>query len=445
MFRFIFTTACMRLATSEYYSFPPNFILGASTSSYQIEGAWNISDKAESIWDRFVHDKSGHIANNETGDIACDSYHKYKEDVAILKELGFDSYRFSVSWGRILPEGFAHYVSQDGLNYYNKLLDELLANNIKPLVTIYHWDHPQLIEDLGGWRNDRMVEWFADYARIVFRELGPKIKYFVTINEPSILATSGYGKGTKAPGIQDSGRGEYLATHNMLKAHATVYHIYQNEFKSTQNAVIGIVDVCQHSYTKDANDNTSSQVGFEFNCGWTFHPIFSKEGDYPKIFKKQIAEKSKLQGYPRSRLPNFSQEWITYIRGSADFLGLNHYTAQVVQPGSNAQVPSYEDDQNLVVSFRPEWKATTVPIFKIVPKGFGDTLREIAEAYNNPVIYVTENGVALNEGLKDQTRIQFFHDYVRELLLAINRDGVNVKGYHIWSLLDNFEWDYGYG
>lgn len=219
-----------------------------------------------------------------------------------------------MSWTRLLPKGYANYVSEDGLNYYKNLLNELVANNIKPMVTLYHWDHPQSIEDLGGWTNDKMVEWFTEYARIVFKELGPKIKYFITINEPSIFCTKAYGLGEYAPGKKDHGIGEYQCVHNMLKAHARTYHIYQKEFKSTQKASIGIVESCKHFYPKDANDKTSSKVAFEFKCGWTYHPIFSEEGDYPKIFKERIAEKSKLQGYPQSRLPKFTQEWIRSIR-----------------------------------------------------------------------------------------------------------------------------------
>ena len=219
-----------------------------------------------------------------------------------------------MSWSRILPKGFANYVSQDGLTYYNNLLDELLRNNIEPLVTLYHWDHPQLIEDLGGWTNDRIVEWFADYVRVVFRELGPKIKRFITVNEPSVFCTKSYGLGVSAPGKSHHGIGEYLCAHNLLKAHARAYHMYQAEFKSTQNATIGIVDYCKHFYPKNANDNTSSKIGYQFRCGWAFHPIFSEEGDYPKILKERVAEKSKIQGYPRSRLPEFSPAWIKYIR-----------------------------------------------------------------------------------------------------------------------------------
>ncbi|XP_024947339.1 myrosinase 1 isoform X2 [Cephus cinctus] len=403
------------------------------------------SNKSENVWDRFTHEpRPGRIVNNDTGDVACDSYHKYKKDVELLREIGFDVYRLSLSWSRILPNGFANKISQDGLDYYKKVLAELEANGIEPLVTLYHWDHPQIIEDLGGWTNEEIVDYFGDYARVVFRELGPRVKYFCTINEPEEFCARGYGLGTKAPGKEIHGIGEYLCSHNVLKAHARAYHIYDKEFRPTQNGTIGIVLSLSYAYPKDPDDATSVETHFQFNAGWFCHPIFSASGDYPSLMKEKIASASLEQGYPRSRLPEFSQEWIEYIRGSSDFLGVNHYTSTLVEPGVESVVPSVFADRKIILSPDPSWPRANSSWLYVVPKGFGDLLRLLAKEYNNPVMYVTENGVSAAEETNDLNRIQYFHDYLKEMLLAMNRDGVNVKGYLAWSLLDNFEWTQGY-
>ena len=184
----------------EYLKFPPNFLFGAATAAYQVEGAWNVSDKGESTWDRYVHDGTGRVYNNDTGDVATNSYYQYKEDIAILKKLGFNSYRFSVSWTRILPTGFSNNISKDGVQYYHNVINELIANNIEPILTIYHWDHPQVFEDMGGWTNGEIVDWFGDFARVVFREYGSKVKKFIPINEPIAVCKNGYSLGIHAPG-----------------------------------------------------------------------------------------------------------------------------------------------------------------------------------------------------------------------------------------------------
>ncbi|KAK2576538.1 hypothetical protein KPH14_005860 [Odynerus spinipes] len=390
----------------EYLRFPPNFLIGAATAAYQIEGAWNVSDKAESNWDRFVHQKDERVFNNDTGDVACDSYHKFREDVALLKQVGMKAYRFSLSWPRILPTGFANKVSKDGIAYYHKLIDELLANDIEPIATIYHWDHPQVIEDAGGWLNPHIVDWFGDYARIVFKEFAPKVKKFITLNEPSDNCIHIYAMGIHAPAKMDlHGVGEYICGENMLKAHARAYRIYQQEFKDTYNGSLG---------------------------------------DYPEIMKNLIASKSKKQGFPRSRLPELGADWVDYIRGTSDFLAVNHYTSVVIEPGDEELEPSFFNDQGLIRSQDPTWRTTISVWLKIIPEGFGSILRKLAEEYNNPLMYVTENGVSGNSSTDDDHRVNFYEEYLKEMLIAINRDNVNVKGYLLWSFLDSFEWERGY-
>ncbi|XP_076626548.1 myrosinase 1-like [Colletes latitarsis] len=428
----------------EYLSFPANFVLGVATAAYQIEGAWNVSDKGESIWDRFSHYKDGRIFHNDTGDVATNSYYQYKDDVALVKKLGFTSYRFSVSWPRILPTGFANNVSQDGVNYYHNLIDELLANGIEPLLTLYHWDHPQVLEEAGGWLNSEMVDWFGDFARIVYKEYGAKVKRFIPINEPTSICINGYSTGIDAPGKKLHGIGEYLCIHNTIKAHARAYRIYEKEFKPKQQGEVGFMFSTFAFMPQDPNDVLAAEIAFEFNAGWTLHPIYSQNGDYPEIMKSIVAEKSRQQGYTKSRLPVFEPEWIEYIRGASDFLAVNHYTTRLVKLGESGIVPSHENDQSFVQLIDSSWETSASNWLKVVPQGFRYVLGQLASKYGNPPMYVTENGFSDTGLLNDFDRIKYYYEYLKEMLLAMYVDGVDVRGYYLWSLLDNFEWRRGY-
>ncbi|XP_012287125.1 myrosinase 1 [Orussus abietinus] len=428
----------------EDLQFPEGFVFGAATASYQVEGAWNVSDKSENQWDRFTHSGKSVIVGNATGDVACDSYHKYEEDVAILKQLGLQSYRFSLSWSRILPTGFPNKISKDGVAYYHRLIDALLSNGIEPMITIYHWDHPQTLEDYGGWTNELMVDWFADYARVVFQEFGQKVKLFATLNEPDSVCISAYARGIHAPGKVLNGIGDYLCMHNMLKAHARAYHIYKKDFEPTQKGEVGIVINVKGFYSKDTENEGAEEVSYQFKNGWQMDPIFSEHGDYPRLMRELVADKSKAGGFPRSRLPEFSREWVDYIRGSSDFLGVNYYTANVVEYGTVGPDPSYFRDQGVNEYFHPSWKPTASDWLYQVPQSFGKTLRRIARDYKNIPLYITENGMSDVGEMNDDHRIQYYHDYIKSMLLAMKEEGVNVKRYYLWSLLDNFEWHNGY-
>lgn len=214
--------------------FPPDFLFGVATAAYQIEGAWNLEGKGENIWDHMSHSSLTLINRNQSGDIACDSYHKYREDVRMLKNLGVNHYRFSISWSRILPTGYTNVINEAGVQYYRNLLTELKANNITPMVTLYHWDLPQPLQDLGGWPNPLLVDLFADYARVAFSLFGNEVKHWFTFNEIKQICQEGYGVGTKAPGIKAEGIAEYRCGHVIIKAHARAYHIYQRLFKEKQ-------------------------------------------------------------------------------------------------------------------------------------------------------------------------------------------------------------------
>ncbi|KMQ94737.1 lactase-phlorizin hydrolase [Lasius niger] len=257
--------------------FPKDFLLGTATAAYQIEGGWNESGKGESVWDWWTHENPSLIRDGSNGDVACDSLHKYKEDVQLLSDLG-------------------------------------VPKDIKPFVTLYHWDHPEIFERMGGWTNEMMVEWISDYARVVFKELGPKVKYFMSINEPNVLCGEGYGENVKAPGKNLGSPGVFLCMHNVLKAHAKIYHIYDKEFRKYQEGTIGIVLPCSGALPKNPNDTAAVNMHFQFNCGWIAHAIFSKTGDYPEIMKTHVAENSKLAGFSKSLLPELSSEWVQYIK-----------------------------------------------------------------------------------------------------------------------------------
>ncbi|XP_025264883.1 myrosinase 1 isoform X1 [Camponotus floridanus] len=426
-------------------SFPKDFLLGASTAAYQIEGGWNESGKSENIWDRWLHENPSVVPDGSNGDVACDSLHKYKEDVKILHDLGVDFYRFSVSWTRILPNGYANVINQEGLNYYKNLINELLAKGIEPFVTLYHWDHPEILEQMGGWTNEMIVEWISDYARVIFKELGPKVKYFATINEPLVLCSEGYGGNTIAPGKNLGSPATFLCMHNILKAHAKIYHIYDEEFRKDQNGKIGLVIPCSGSLPKNLNDTSAVDMQFQFNCAWTAHAIFSKTGDYPEIMKNHVAENSKLAGFPRSLLPTFSPEWVQYIKGASDFFGLNHYTSRLVETVPRVEGQEWYAYSGVKKSIDPSWPKSASNWLRVVPDGFRQILNKIRKEYDNPPLYVMENGVSDKCcNIFDNSRISYLHSYMQAMLLAIYEDGCNVKGYAVWSILDNFEWLSGY-
>ncbi|XP_043502945.1 myrosinase 1-like [Polistes fuscatus] len=427
-----------------YTKFPGGFQFGIATSAYQTEGAWNINGKSINVWDVFTHNHKELIKDHSNGDVACDSYHKYKEDVQLISNMGADFYRFSLSWTRILPNSFENVINEDGLNYYRNLIDELLANGITPYVTIFHWDLPEDLQKLGGWTNEIIIDYFVNYARIVFKEFGEKVKLFFTVNEPEVICSSGYGSYIFPPGVNLTGIGPYLCMHNILKAHAKVYHMYDKEFRPQQKGLISISMSSLGFYAKYENDTIAEDVAFQFTCGWSGHPIYSKTGDYPEIMKIRIGENSKIQGYLESRLPVFTPEWINYIRGTSDFFSLNHYTSRLVESVPRGPDGLWYEDVGIKLSVDPKWPPTNSSWLKIVPEGFRKIINKVKNEYDNPPILVTENGISDRGTLMDEIRIDYISKYLKSLLQAIYEDGCNVFGYTVWSLLDNFEWQNGY-
>ncbi|CAF4813780.1 unnamed protein product [Pieris macdunnoughi] len=446
-------TFCIAVAHSklskrhEVRKFPEGFLFGTATASYQVEGAWNIDGKSENIWDHLTHTKPCVISDCSNGDIADDSYHLYKRDVEMMRELGLDYYRFSLSWTRILPNSFPDVINQAGIDYYNNLINELLKHNIEPMITLYHWDLPQKLQTIGGWANPNIVNWFADFARVAFDHFGDRVKYWITINEPYQICNDGYGDDAMAPMLNMKGVAEYMCSKNLLMAHATAYHIYDKEYRDKWNGIVFVgysalwFEPESEEHVQAANDTN------DFMWGQYVHPIFSETGGYPQAMKERIAAKSAQQGYPRSRLIDFSPEEIEFVKGSADAFGLNHYMTLMVYRNESVDTmfdsPSFSDDTGTAVYTLPEVQIGESQKVLSVPWGFYNLLTAIRERYGNPPIYITENGYGSDPGLDDNHRVYYYREYLSAMLDAME-EGSDVRAYTAWSLLDNFEWKYGY-
>ncbi|XP_062389587.1 lactase/phlorizin hydrolase-like [Sardina pilchardus] len=431
-----------------YGTFPEGFQWGVSSSAYQIEGAWNTDGKGSSVWDTFTQ-KPGNIPNNETGNVACDSYNKVEEDLYMLRALGVKSYRFSLSWSRIFPNGHRSSMNQKGVDYYNKLIDGLIANKINPMVTLYHWDLPQALQDDGGWENPNMIDIFNDFCDFCFATFGDRVKFWITFNQPQTTAWSGYGLGQFPPSVKDPGYTPYRIAHNLLKAHAKAYHTYDDKYRPTQVGQVSISLNADWVEPKDPNTPrqiTAADRALQFQLGWFAHPIF-KNGDYPDAMKWQVGNKSDLQGLEVSRLPTFTDQDKTYIQGTADFFSINAYTTKVVHHVTTALFPpSYATDQDLGWEEEADSHPTALNDQKAVAFGLGRLLNWIKEEYGDPDIYITENGVATDSEttVDDTDRYFFYKTYIDEALKAHSLDGVKVKGYMASALMDSFEWLNGY-
>ncbi|XP_045494857.1 myrosinase 1-like isoform X1 [Colias croceus] len=434
---------------AEYTKFPEGFTFGVATAAHQIEGAWNVSGKSENVWDRLTHTQPWMVADGTNGDIACDSYNRYKEDVEELAYLGVDFYRFSFSWARLLPTGRIDEINPDGVRYYHDLLDALAEKNIEPLVTLFHWDLPQTLQDLGGWANPKMVDYFYDYADFCFREYGDKIKSWITFNEPYEICEDAYGDVKKAPAVDSHGVGNYLCSDNLLKSHAEAYHLYNETYRPKQDGRIMISINSIWYEPSDPNDPEQvalAEVANQFKFGWFAHPIFTEEGGYPSVMVENVAQQSQAEGLRKSRLEQFDDYWLNRIKGTSDFLGINHYTTHLITgPGVDptAKSPSWLKDIGAVTSLQVG-ESTASEWFRVVPTGFANLLRWCKSTYNDPPIYITENGYSDRGTLEDYGRIKYFNDHLSEILNVINDDGVKVLGYTAWTLMDNFEWRAGF-
>ncbi|XP_034837070.1 myrosinase 1-like [Maniola hyperantus] len=431
--------------------FPDDFLFGAATAAYQIEGGWNSDDKGESIWDRLTHTNPGFIADRSNGDIAADTFSNYRTDVQMMRELGLDAYRFSIAWSRILPNGISNKVSKAGLTFYNNYINEMVKYNITPMATLYHWDLPQKLQDLGGFMNPNFHEWFEDYARIAFENFGDRVKHWITFNEPREICYEGYGSDTKAPVINATDVGTYYCAKNLVIAHAKAYHAYVNDFKPRQGGVCGITISVNWfgPLTESEDDWLAADVKGQAEWGLYAEPIFSENGGFPAELCEIVARKSAEQGYRRSRMPQFTEEERNLVRGSSDFFGINHYSGSLVSATQYKQphpVPSLSDDAGVGIYIPPEWPKSASSWLRLSPNSLYYVLTHLDKKYNKPIIYVTENG--WSESPKDgyyidNGRVKYFRAKLNDALDALEA-GVNLRGYMAWSLMDNFEWNRGY-
>ncbi|XP_040825502.1 lactase-like protein [Ochotona curzoniae] len=446
------TQKCFQGETAFYYgTFPAGFSWGVGSSAYQTEGAWDQDGKGPSIWDAFTHSGKGKVLGDDTADVACDSYYKVQEDLVLLRDLNVNHYRFSLSWPRLLPTGIrAEQVNEKGIKFYSELIDALVKSNITPIVTLHHWDLPQLLQvKYGGWQNVSMASYFCDYADLCFGAFGDRVKHWITFSDPRAMVEKGYETGLHAPGLKLSGTGLYKAAHNIIKAHAQVWHSYNDTWRSKQRGLVGISLNCDWGEPVDISnpkDVEAAERYLQFCLGWFANPIYS--GDYPQVMKDRIGRKSAEQGLEVSRLPTFSLREKSYVRGTADFLGLGHFTTRYVTERNfiARQGPSYQNDRDLVELADPDWPDLGPQWLSSVAWGFRRLLNFAQTQYGDPPIYVTENGAyqrARCTQLCDEWRIHYLKGYINEMLKAI-KDGANIKGYTSWSLLDKFEWEKGY-
>ncbi|CAG4938573.1 unnamed protein product [Colias eurytheme] len=442
VFSVLCTAQCMA------HSFPPGFKFGAATSAYQIEGGWNVSGKGRNIWDTFTHSSSNTVVDGSDGDIACDSYHLWQQDVEMAEELGLDFYRFSISWSRLLPKAFANEIDEDGVAYYNNLINELLKRNIEPVITLYHYDLPQTLQDLGGWVNPLIADWFANYAKVAYSLYADRVKTWLTINEPSILCDYIFSTGMYPPMIREPVLGPYLCNKNVLLAHAKAWRIYDEEYKPVFKGRVSIANNPVWIEPASPEHANLAELAREFGAGRYSHPIYSKKGGWPPSVEKHMAILSKKQGYPESRLPSFSIEEIELIRGTYDYYGLNHYTSRVIRPRRPGEETGPwifygSTDLDAVLETPNSWPTTDADDVVMYPKGIRKQLEWLHHKYGNITFLITENGCASRSDDNDQDRIAFIKSYLEQVSLAI-KEGIHVEGYTVWSLMDNFEWLFGY-
>jgi beta-glucosidase len=409
---------------TESVAFPADFVWGAATAAYQIEGAVHEDGRGESIWDRFCA-TPGKVRGGESGAIACDFYHRYPEDAALMRELGLDAFRFSIAWPRVLPEGRGR-VNQAGLDYYDRLVDELLEQGLRPFPTLYHWDLPQALEDAGGWPARETAEAFVEYVEAVASRLSDRVSHWITHNEPWVAAWLGYGSGEHAPG-RTSPADALAAAHHLLLSHGWSVEVLR---QASPLAEVGITLVLVPAYpASDAEgDRLAAQHGDGFFNRWFLDPVF--RASYPTDMLEHFAPAG----------PPVDDGDLETIAASLDFLGVNYYSRQVLRENPAGGRP-------LVVRV-PEGSYTDMQ-WEIYPDGLFDVLVRVRDDYDPAAIHITENGAAFADNRNhdgeviDPERQAYIADHLAAIGRAIEA-GVPVRGYFLWSLLDNFEWAHGY-
>jgi beta-glucosidase len=406
--------------------FPPSFLWGCATSAYQIEGSPLADGAGPSIWQRFAH-TPGRMVGGDTGDVACDHYRRYRDDVALMADLGMQAYRFSIAWGRVLPAGRGA-VNGPGLDFYDRLVDALLARSITPMATLFHWDLPAALDDLGGWLNPEIARWFADYADVVFRRLDDRVPRWATLNEPWVVSDGGYLHGALAPGHRNRFEGP-IASHNLLRAHGAAVQAYRAVGRHQIGLVVNL-EPQRPASGSPADVAAANRVDAYMN--------------------RQYLDPALLGRYPDELRDIFGEAWpawpdadLALIQQPIDFIGVNYYTRRV-QRDDPAAWP-------LRATGVPQVGATyTETGWEVCPSAFTDVLLWVHARYGGLPIYVTENGAAFYDPpvadggrVRDPLRVSYLRSHLRALHAAMAR-GVDVRGYMAWSLLDNLEWSLGF-
>ncbi|GAB0086590.1 Glycoside hydrolase family 1 [Sergentomyia squamirostris] len=432
-------------------AFPKDFLFGAGTAAYQVEGGWNEDSRGPSIWDTLIHNNPELIKDRSSGDVGPDSYHLYREDVKRLKQLGVDFYRFSISWPRIMPTGDISSLNPAGVKYYNDLINHLIEEGIKPMVTMFHLDLPQYLQDLGGLANPLIVKYFREYARVLFDNYGDRVKLWATFNEPWAYCYYGHATAEAAPMLKLHGVGEYYCAYHTILAHTEAYHLYKDRYKGHKRGKVGITLSGTGFLQKTRGDELTNR-GYDFEVGFFANPFFSCKGGWPKSMQDTVDRNSKKEGRAWSRLPTFTHDQIKRIKGSADFLGINYYTGRILEPANydwtsgspgSPPNPSWERDRNLFAKEDPSWPQAKSDWIYSYPGGLKHILEWIRSTYNNPEVIITENGWSDDGELEDEGRVETIKGHLRAILEAL-REGCRVTAYSHWSLIDNFEWMQGY-
>jgi beta-glucosidase len=417
-------------------TFPEDFLWGAATASYQIEGAVNEDGRGPSIWDTFSH-TPGKVLHGDTGDIACDHYHRLEEDLDLMAEIGLKAYRFSVAWPRIQPDGSGP-ANQEGLDFYRRLVDGLRRRSIEPMLTLYHWDLPQALQDRGGWTSRETSERLAEYAEIVYGALSDSVSYWITLNEPWVAAWMGHGLGVHAPGLTDAGAA-LSATHHLLLGHGLAMERMRAAGDDNQLGVTFNLHPARPGRDRDADREAARRVDGQANRLY-LDPIFT--GAYPEDTFARYAERGVDLSFVRDGD-------LEKISAPIDFLGVNYYFRNTVRDapeGDEPGMPFADLDARPIVPHAAEKTAMGWPV---EPEGLTEILVRIKEEYADVPLYVTENGRAVSDyvdpegGVDDEERISYLDAHFRAAREAMNL-GADLRGYMVWSLLDNFEWAEGY-
>ncbi|HET9599470.1 MAG TPA: GH1 family beta-glucosidase [Anaeromyxobacteraceae bacterium] len=406
--------------------FPRRFLWGAGTSAYQVEGSPLADGAGPSIWHRFAH-TPGTIRDGDTGDVACDQYHRFRDDVALMRELGLTAYRFSIAWPRVLPAGTGA-LNPKALDHYERLVDELLASGIEPMATLYHWDLPAALDDRGGWLNPDVAGWFAEYSRAVFRRLDDRVRLWATLNEPWVVADGGYLHGVLAPGHRSPYEAP-RASHNLLRAHAAAVAAYRAEGRHQIGLVVNLEP--KHPASTGGEDVEATRRADAYMNRQYLEP--SLRGRYPEELEDVFGE----------AWPGWSPEDVAGLRTEIDFLGVNYYTRSLTR--ADAQSWPLR-----AAAVRREGATYTETGWEVYPAGLAETLSWVKERYGDVPLYVTENGAAFPDpsqardtGVDDPLRVAYLREHLRAVQSALAA-GCDVRGYFVWSLLDNLEWAHGF-